>query len=243
MSSSSQPSQRMSADHDEAAERETLLPNDTPLLQNPESPMRMNIISGTAILSQFGIWLILLTVWYSILTTPIILASFHPLANSLALLFLVNGILLLQSTHTQSQKVLGAKSHSVLNVLAIASFLTGAISIWVNKSNHGAPHFTSVHGKFGLITVSLIFIQLIIGIVQFYVPNLLGGEANAKRLYKWHRVSGYLIAALAIVTVTLGTQTDWYLGKVRVLWIWIVFDVLIVVGLVPRIKPSKMKLF
>lgn len=233
----------MSEDHSEDGEQQTLLPNDTPLLQNPDSPLRMNIISGTAILSQFGIWLLFLTVWYSVLSTPIIFVSFHPLANSLGLLFLVNAILLLQPTHTHAQKIEGTRSHSILNVLSVASFLTGAIFIWINKKNHNAPHFQSVHGKFGLITVSLLFLQLIIGLLQFYFPNLLGGEAKAKRLYKWHRAFGYLISALVIATVTLGTQTDWFLGKVHVLWIWIVFDILIIVGLVPRIKPSKMKLF
>lgn len=232
----------MSEDHSHDPERQTLIPNDTPIIQSSSGPLRMNIISGTAVLSQVGVWLIFLTVWYSVLTTPIILVSFHPLANSLGLMLIVNAILLVQPTHTQEQKIEGTKAHSVLNVLGVASFVTGAVIIYVNKAKHDAPHFASVHGKFGLITGIVLFLQLLVGLVQFYFPNLLGGENKAKKLYKWHRASGYLISALAIVTITLGTQTDWYLGKVRVLWIWILFDILIVVGMMPRIKPSKMKL-
>ncbi|CCG81725.1 Predicted protein [Taphrina deformans PYCC 5710] len=223
-------------------ETETLLPRDTPVLQSPDAPLRLNIISGTAVLAQAGIWLTLLTVWYLTFSTPLILASYHPLANTVALVLLVNAILVLQPTQTGPQKREGAVAHSVLNGLALLSFVAAVVIIWSNKHVHGAPHFTSVHGKVGLVAAVLLGLQVLVGLVQYYLPNLLGGEARAKGLYKWHRLAGYLLTALVLVNVTLGTQTPYFLGKLNRLWVWIVFDVLIVAGLVPRIRPNKMKL-
>lgn len=52
-----------------------------------------------------------------------------------------------------------------------------------------------------MITYSLLVTQALIGVAQFYTPGLLGGEGKAKRLYKWHRMSGYLLLILLFVTV------------------------------------------
>lgn len=224
-------------------ERETLIPQDTPVIQSTDTPIRLNLITGTAILAQFGVWCLFITVWYSILSNDIILASYHPLANSLGLLLLLNSILLVQPTHTPHQKREGTIAHSILNALGVVSFGVGVVVIYYNKASHGAPHFTSTHGKFGLVTVILMLLQLVVGMVQYYAPNWLGGVDKAKKIYKYHRVAGYITTLMVLITVTLGTQTDWFLGKINILWIWIVFDILIVVGTVPRIKPVKVKLF
>lgn len=51
-----------------------------------------------------------------------------------------------------------------------------------------APHFTSWHGKFGLITSILLILQALIGVLIAYDPGmrLLGGEGKAKSLWKYH---------------------------------------------------------
>lgn len=229
-----------------SGEEETLIPRDTAVIQHPDHPLRLNIITGTAVLAQVGIWGLVLTIYYATLRDgpeEVILASYHPLANSLGALLVVNAVLLLQPTHTPDQKVAGAKGHGWLNLLGLASFLVGVVVILVNKSNHGAAHFTSVHGKVGLVAVVLLVTQVVLGAAQFWFPRLLGGEARAKSWYKVHRASGYLLLGLLLLNVTLGTQTPYFRGKVDHLWIWIVFDAFILLGLVPRIKPSKMKLF
>lgn len=52
-----------------------------------------------------------------------------------------------------------------------------------------APHFTSWHGRFGLVTSILLVMQALIGILIAYDPGmrLLGGESKAKALWKYHR--------------------------------------------------------
>lgn len=225
-----------------ADERQSLLPKTQAVLQGDNEPLRMNIATGTAVLAQVGAFALLITVWYAALTTEIILPTYHPLANSVGLLLLVQAILILQPTHTGVQKRQGAITHGILHSLAVLCFAAGATIIWYNKHIHGSPHYTSLHGKFGLATVIILVVQAAVGIVAFYFPNLLGGEAKAKATYKYHRVSGYLVSVLVLTTVTLGTQTPWFHAKVPSLAIWIVYDVLIVVGLAARVRVSKMKL-
>jgi Eukaryotic cytochrome b561 len=56
----------------------------------------------------------------------------------------------------------------------------------MNKGSH--PHFTSIHGRLGLITFTLIGIQAIVGFVQYWIPELvLGSVDNGKAIYKYHR--------------------------------------------------------
>lgn len=56
----------------------------------------------------------------------------------------------------------------------------------MNKGSH--PHFTSAHGRLGLVTFILIAIQFIVGFVQYWVPELvLGSVEKGKALYKYHR--------------------------------------------------------
>jgi hypothetical protein len=174
---------------------------------------------------------------------PILLTQSDPLLNSLALVLAVNAILVVQPTHTQTQKTQGGQIHGILNVSALLSFGTAAVIMFYNKWNHGASHYTTWHGKFGLITNILLVSQVLVGATMFWQPNLYGGEAKAKALYKYHRVFGYALSGLVLATVTLGTQSDWFIGKINVLWVWLVFDVLILAGLAPRIRPNKMKVF
>jgi hypothetical protein len=56
----------------------------------------------------------------------------------------------------------------------------------MNKGDH--PHFTSIHGKLGLVTFVLICVQFIVGFIQFYMPELvLGSVDKGRALYKYHR--------------------------------------------------------
>ena len=69
-------------------------------------------------------------------------------------------MLLLQPTHTPEQKRIGAVTHGLLNATAVAAFTTAVIIILYNKAAHNAAHFTSAHGRLGLITYSLLLIQV-----------------------------------------------------------------------------------
>lgn len=165
------------------------------------------------------------------------------LLNSAAILVLVQSILLLQPTSTQKQKVQGTYIHSALNFISLGLLIAGLVVIEMNKASHPETRFQSTHGKFGLAMYILIVIQFIVGVLQFYAPNLLGGADNAKSIYKYHRVSGYVIMLLAVVTICLATQTGFNENVLHIrLWATIVASVLVVVGLAPRIKKHKLGL-
>ena len=95
----------------------------------------------------------------------------------------------------------------------------------------------------GLITYIFFVLQALVGITQYYAPGLYGGVDNAKAIYKYHRMSGYVLLILAFATVAAATQTDYNKTTLHIqLWAVIVAAVITLVGVLPRIKKQKMGL-
>lgn len=137
----------------------------------------------------------------------------------------------------------GTYIHSGLNLIALGAFIAALVVIEMNKASHPETRFQSVHGKVGLVTYILLGLQFVVGVAQFYTPSLFGSVDKAKSIYKYHRMSGYIILVLAVVTVCLATQTGFNENVLHMrLWALIVASVLVVVGLVPRIKKRKLGL-
>lgn len=86
----------------------------------------------------------------------------------------------------------------------------------------------------------LLALQALVGITQFFAPGLYGGVENAKALYKYHRVGGYVTLVLMLATVCAATQTGFNVGVLGMqLWAVVVASVLVVVGVAPRIRLAK----
>lgn len=157
------------------------------------------------------------------------------------MLFLIQALLILQPTHTAKQKKQGTYVHAALNDVAILSALAGLIVIEYNKFDHNGTHFESPHAILGLVTYILLFLQAFVGITQYFFPGLYGGIDNAKALYKYHRVGGYVTTVLMLATVCAATQTTFNTGVLGIqLWAVIVASVVVLVGLVPRIRLQKL---
>jgi hypothetical protein len=148
------------------------------------------------------------SVWASIFLHPLILFSAHPLLNSAGILVLTQSILVLQPTHTAGQKRQGTISHAWLNNFGLDFLVAGLIIIEVNKFNHDGTHFESPHAILGLTTYILLAIQTFVGFTQYFVPQLYGGVEKAKSIYKWHRISGYVVLVFLLATAAAATQTD-----------------------------------
>lgn len=85
--------------------------------------------------------------------------------------------------------------------------------------------------------------QGFIGFTQYFVPQLYGGEANAKKIWKYHRASGYLVFVLMLATVAAATQATYNKNVLGIkLWAVLVAAVLTLAGIVPRIKKQKLGL-
>jgi hypothetical protein len=156
-------------------------------------------------------------------------------------LLITQAILVLQPTTTPKQKTDGTHIHFVLNLMGIMALIAGLIIIEMNKASHPETRFQSVHGIFGLITFILIIMQALVGIAQFYLPKaVLGGVDNGKKLYKYHRMSGYFILIMSLVTVCAAVKTDFNKNVLHIrLWAVTVASVLVVAGVFPRIKKHK----
>ena len=131
----------------------------------------------------------------------------------------------------------------MLNITSIISLLAGLIVIEYNKISHGGTHFVSPHAILGLITYILFITQALVGITQYYAQGLYGGPDNAKAVYKYHRMSGYVLLILAFATVAAATQTDFNKTTLHInLWAVIIAAVITLVGVLPRIKKQKLGL-
>jgi len=162
------------------------------------------------------------------------------LLNSAAVLFFIQGILVLQPTHTAKQKKQGTYTHAAFNDVAILAAIAGLVIIEYNKFDHNGAHFESPHAILGLITYILVVIQATVGFTQYFLPGLYGSEGNAKAVYKYHRVSGYAILLLMLATVCAATQTGFNENVLQMqLWAVVVASVIVVVGIGARIKLSK----
>jgi hydrogenase maturation factor HypF (carbamoyltransferase family) len=155
-------------------------------------------------------------------------------------LLVTQGILVLQPTHTQTQKRQGAHVHAAFNMTGVAALLAGLVIIEYNKFSHHGAHFKSVHATLGLVTSALLIVQALIGLTQFYTPALYGSVANAKKIYKYHRMAGYAVLGLALATIIAATQTAYSRAVLHInVWAVVVAALLVVAGVVPRIRLQK----
>lgn len=227
-----------------ASEEEPLLGRPGDATQTSHG-LQYNFVIGTAIIAQAGIWILTALVWASVfMADQVIFFSYHPLVNSAGILLLTQAILVLQPTHTQKQKVNGTHTHFALNLVAVMALIAGLIIIEMNKASHPETRFTSAHGIMGLIIYILIFSQALVGFAQFYLPTQIFGSVDtAKAVYKYHRISGYIILVMALATICAATQTGFNANVLHIrLWAVIVASVLVLVGVVPRIKMTKLGL-
>ena len=198
---------------------------------------------GTAGIAQAGLILLTASVWASILLQDLILFSAHPLLNSAGILILTQGILILQPTHTATQKRQGTVAHALLINVGVDLLVAGLIVIEVNKFNHNGTHFVSPHAILGLTTYIVLAIQSLVGFTQYFTPKLYGSVETAKSIYKWHRMSGYVVLTLLLATVAAATQTDFNKTLLDIkLWAVLVASALILIGVLPRIKKQKLGL-
>nr|XP_023927812.1 uncharacterized protein LOC112039189 [Quercus suber] len=217
-----------------------------PLLGGPgdasqqDKPLYHNLFLGTAVIAQAGAWILAAIVWGSVFSHDLMLFSAHPLLNSAAVLLFIQGILIVQPTATAKQKKQGTYAHAAFNDVALLAAVAGLVVIEYNKVSHNGTHFESAHAVLGLITYILVVAQALVGITSYFTPALYGGVDNAKALYKYHRVGGYITLLLMLATVCAATQTTFNVNVLQMqLWAVVVACVIIVIGVGARIKLFK----
>ncbi|KAG5301499.1 cytochrome b561 [Histoplasma ohiense] len=228
-----------------ADEYEPLLGRPGDVSQKEHQSLVTNLFTGSATIAQAGIWILAALVWNGIFSHELIFFSPHPLLNSAAILLTTQAILILQPTHTPSQKRSGTLTHFGILALANLCFISALVIIEINKAPHPEYRFHSLHGIMGLITYILIFLQAAVGVAQYFFPAIIFGSVDdGKKIYKYHRVSGYVVFVLELATVAAATQTDYNKSTLHIqLWAVLVASVLVLGGVGARIKRQKMKIF
>lgn len=75
------------------------------------------------------------------------------------------------------------------------------------------------------------------------MPRVWGGEDAAKALWKYHRWTGYAALVLLLATVAAAVETDYNKAVMKVpLWWVVAAEVLILVGVLPRVHLRKLGL-
>jgi len=222
-------------------EHEPLLGLPGDVAQKSDQPIYENLVLGTGVVEQAGIWILVALVWSGIFSHSLILFSPHPLLNSVGILLITQAAMILQPTHTAEQKHTGTLIHASLANLGFLALLAGFIIIEVHKYKSRLPHFESPHSILGFITYILILVQAGVGVLQFFYPQVFGGVDNAKKIYKYHRMSGYFIFILSLATICAATWTSYNLNVLKIHhWAVITASVILVAGLGARIKKAKL---
>ncbi|EOQ99449.1 hypothetical protein J056_001772 [Wallemia ichthyophaga EXF-994] len=150
----------------------------------------------------------------SLISTPILMIlnsgnffspfTLHPIFQCIAISLIVLSILSLQPTSSGNSKLKAFDKHrKFISYFSLPFFLIGSSAMFYNKFSHSAPHFTTWHSTFGLISLSFLILQASVGIA-FTIPSK-DSPILPKSLYKYHRLSGYFVLLpLLAITATLG---------------------------------------
>lgn len=160
---------------------------------------------------------------------------------SISAVFLqVQSSLILQPTVTQQQKTRGARLHAAIQLISTLLFVSGFIAIEVKKGS--SARLISPHGILGLTTYISVVLQALVGVVQFFFPVAILGSVDAgKRVYKYHRWTGYILLLLEMATVVAATQTTYNLIAIHIsLGPVVVAAILTLAGVGARIKKQKL---
>jgi len=192
---------------------------------------------------------LVLSTWTIILSNdPKSLAwfAFHPTLNTFAIACFTFGILTLQPTSQPKTKAAGLWRHQIAMITGFLAISIGVSAMWFSKESHLAPHITTWHGAFGSISGSWLLVQVIVGAGSVWFGGAaFGGGHKAKLVWKYHRLSGYLLLPFLLTTVHLGGAWSTWMTEnnafVVRLAVYTIAPFAIIASVYSRIRPSKMK--
>ncbi|KAF4578588.1 hypothetical protein EYR40_001257 [Pleurotus pulmonarius] len=175
--------------------------------------------------------------------------ALHPLLQSFSIALITYGILTLQPTSQPKTKAAGfARHHLAIFFIAFPSITVGTFAVWYNKHLNGRDHFLSWHGTLGITCMLWIIFQVLLGGGSvWFGGKAFGGGMKAKLLWRYHRLSGYLLFPLLLFTAYLGgARSGWATRNTSMgqrLVGYIIAPAVILGAVYARIRLSKMKFF
>ncbi|KAG0706343.1 hypothetical protein DFH29DRAFT_169664 [Suillus ampliporus] len=190
--------------------------------------------------------------WFIVFTNdPTSLEWFavHPVLQSLGIGCFTYGILTLQPTAHPKTKAAGLRRHQrTMLVAGVPCIALGTLAIEIQKFNRGHGHFATWHGIFGLVSVVWLVGQVILGGGSvWFGGTAFGGGMKAKMIWKYHRLSGYVLFPLLLITAHLGgAWSTWVTSHSHLAMRFVAYTVAPIAALVAiyaRVRTSKMKFF
>ncbi|KAG1730613.1 hypothetical protein EDB19DRAFT_1897045 [Suillus lakei] len=193
-------------------------------------------------LAAYGALVFVCITWFTVFTN-------HPYINgvSLGIGCFTYGILTLQPTAHPKTKTAGLQRHQkTMLVLGFPCIALGTLAIEIHKINQGYMHFATWHGIFGVVSVVWLVGQVILGGGSvWYGGAAFGGGMKAKMLWKYHRLSGYVLFPLLLITAHLGgAWSSWFTSHSQPVVRFVgytVAPIVTILAIYARVRTSKMK--
>jgi len=173
--------------------------------------------------------------------------AYHPPLQSLAIVMFTYGILTLQPTSQPTTKAAGLERHQlVILFLGFPAFCMGILSIICKKWPYADDYVLSWHGTFGYISLCWIVLQILGGGGSVWFGGAaFGGGAKAKAIWKYHRVSGYILLPLLLLTLHFGgARSTWAAAKISFpirMTIYTLAPALLLISVYSRSRSNKMQ--
>lgn len=201
-----------------------------------------------------GVLTMVLCTWYLVLVNDPVakgVFAFHPPLQILSIGLFCLGILTLQPTNLARPKTkarASSRHQLIMFALGLPSIIFGTSAIWfAHRSGSGHSHHSkSWHGALGIAALVWMGVQIILGGGSVWFGGRLFGS-DPKRIYKYHRASGYLLIVLFLFVVHLGgAWSNFALKNSNTLFrflAYLVAPILIITGIASRIRFNKMPIF
>jgi len=224
-------------------------------LEGDEGPVQQTQSERRAFkLALVAVVLMVVSTWYLVLANDPLSKgafAFHPPLQILAIGFFTCGILTLQPTSLAQPKAKakGFSRHQlIMFYLGFPSIVAGTFAIWYahhfGSSHH--HHAKSWHGILGIAALSRMAVQIILGGGSVWFGGRLFGS-DPKRIYKYHRASGYLLMILFLIVIHLGGAWSNFAiegsNSIFRFTAYLMAPVLIITGVTTRIRFDKMPIF
>ncbi|KAA1069878.1 hypothetical protein PGTUg99_000368 [Puccinia graminis f. sp. tritici] len=200
--------------------------------------------TGMVWVAELAIWIWLLTVWVTVLTHQAGIFTFHPLFQSLSLFCFYQGIIILQPTDTPASKRTGLLVHEGFQLVGSLSIIIGASCIFYNKMSHsGACPLYLLARALGFISTCIVLVQALFGMLIGFETSrdYILGDSFGRKLWKFHRASGYLLIFLMTITVLTVTKADWVVmvSSKWSIWVLSISPIVALIGLLSLANPKK----
>ncbi|TQV91216.1 cytochrome b561 [Cordyceps javanica] len=226
-----------------AAEVQATPPDQDTTRQQDDAFSMAQLWNGTGFIAQAAVVTFALSLSGRVLARPLTLFSWHPLAQVLGLVAVVQSILVLQPARAGGQRRVGRAVHAWLNLASLAAFTGGFAAIYLNKERGNAVHFATTHGAIGAALTVLLWGQHLVGLAVWAAPYGGGRARTLLLLTRAHRVAGYANLLLLLATFGTAAGTGFVRNALKVEpWVFYVPMALIAVGVLPRIRAHKLGL-